>query len=175
MGIATGGMVFRGLAAGAALAGGLALSVPATTAGAARQKGAEVHVAHVAGRGTVLVDGNGHTLYAFSPDNHRRPTCHGTCTSIWPPLTTTGKPVAGKGIKESHLGTVTNAAGKRQVTYDHWPLYTFVQDTRSGEAAGQGISSFGGHWSTVGTGGSPFQAPAHTTRHAGGSGSGSGW
>ncbi|MGH9092096.1 MAG: hypothetical protein ACRDZR_12090 [Acidimicrobiales bacterium] len=86
--------------------------------------------------------------------------------------------MAGKGVTASRLGTVAAAGGTRQVTYDHWPLYTYVQDGAPGEATGQGISSFGGTWSTIGPKGSPFarsSAAAHRTTGGGGSGGGSGW
>jgi predicted lipoprotein with Yx(FWY)xxD motif len=163
----------------AVVAGGLATLAPAAAppAGAA-SRGAGVHAAKVPGRGTVLVDGAGRTLYTFSPDKHGAPTCSGTCASIWPPLTITGKPVAGKGITASLLGTVAGAGGTQQVTYDHWPLYTYVQDGAPGEATGQGIVSFGGTWSTIGPKGSPFARAAGTSHHpagTGGTGGGSGY
>lgn len=151
-------------AASVVVAGAGALDALQGLPAGAAPKGAEVHAANVHGRGTVLVDGSGHTLYVFSPDKGRGPTCHGACAAIWPPLTTTGKPSAGHGVAASHLATVAGPNGTRQVTFDHWPLYTFVQDTAAGEATGQGIVSFGGKWSTISPSGSAFNVTS-TTKH----------
>ena len=96
------------------------------------------------GLGTVLVTARGRTLYLFSPDQQKKVTCAGSCQRAWPPLDVTGKPAAGRGIRASLLGTVKAPNGKTQVTYNHWPLYTFVGDSRAGEASGQGLFAFGG-------------------------------
>ena len=60
-----------------------------------------VHARNVAGVGTVLVNRAGRTLYLFNPDQQKKVTCTGRCAKAWPPLYTTGKPVAGSGIKAS--------------------------------------------------------------------------
>ncbi len=39
--------------------------------------------------------------------------------------------------------------GRRQVTYNGWPLYTFVKDTAPGNTAGQDVEGFGGEWYLV--------------------------
>jgi hypothetical protein len=54
-------------------------------------------------------------------------------------------PTAGTGVKSSLLGTI-KSGGKTIVTYNHWPLYTFIQDTAAGMAKGQALSGFGGPW-----------------------------
>jgi predicted lipoprotein with Yx(FWY)xxD motif len=154
----------------AAAGGGALAAVPVLPAGASGG-GAEVHAAKVGGRGLVLVDGSGHTLYVFSPDKGHGVTCRGACASIWPPLTTKQAPAAGHGIKASELGTTSGPNGTRVVTYDHWPLYTYVQDTRPGEDTGQGIVAFGGKWSTITPSGSAFGAPATSKRSTKPSGS----
>jgi hypothetical protein len=40
-----------------------------------------------------------------------------------PPLMARGKPIAGRGLKSSLLGTIRRANGVRQVTYAGHPLY----------------------------------------------------
>lgn len=122
------------------------------------------------GVGEVLVNSAGQTLYLFSRDKRKKPTCSGSCASAWPPLTVTGKPIAGKGVDKKLLGTVKGADGRRQVTYNHWPLYTYVADTKAGEVRGQGITAFGGKWWTVDRKGKEDSASASST----GSGAGSG-
>jgi predicted lipoprotein with Yx(FWY)xxD motif len=47
----------------------------------------EVKTGTVSGLGTVLVNGQGLTLYMFVPDHQRgRSTCYNACASSWPPL-----------------------------------------------------------------------------------------
>lgn len=138
-----------------------------------------VHVAKVS-VGSVLVDSAGMTLYVFGPDAHKAPTCTGSCAAVWPPLLVRHKPSAGTGVKKSLLGTVRTAEGKLQVTYDHWPLYTYVEDTAPGQAHGQGVTAFGGKWSTIGATGRSLLASVSSsggssTPSTSGSGSGSGW
>ncbi len=110
----------------------------------------EVKTAAVSGLGTVLVDGQGLTLYMFVPDAQRgRSTCYGRCASGWPPLRLPAGqtvPVAGGQARTSLLGTTARKDGGLQVTYDGWPLYLWVGDTGPGQATGQGINSLGGRW-----------------------------
>jgi len=68
------------------------------------------------GLGTVLVDTRGRTLYLFMKDKRNRSSCSGACAGYWPPLGTSGKPVAGMGAKASLLGTTRRADGHMQVT-----------------------------------------------------------
>jgi predicted lipoprotein with Yx(FWY)xxD motif len=139
---------------------------------AAHVKGT-VHAASASGVGTVVVNSAGRTLYLFGPDKQRKVTCTGACAQAWPPLYVKGKPVAGSGIKASLLGTIKAPNGKRQVTYNHWPLYTFSGDSKAGQANGQGLTAFGGKWFAVNTAGkraksvppptSPTTVPSPTT------------
>lgn len=55
----------------------------------------------------------------------------------WPPVITRGKPIAGRGLKSSLLGTIRRANGARQVTFAGHPLYRYVLDTRSGQTNGE--------------------------------------
>ena len=132
----------------------------------AAPKAGTVVAAKATGVGTVLVSSAGRTLYLFAPDKQKAVTCTGACAGYWPPLYVTGKPVAGAGIKASLLGTIKAPNGKTQVTYNHWPLYTFMGDSKAGQANGQGVNAFGGLWSAVTTTGSPAVAtppPAAST------------
>jgi hypothetical protein len=60
------------------------------------------------------------------------------CATFWPPLIAAGKARAGTGTRASLLGTIKRADGRRQVTYNHHPLYTFVKDTKRGPDARRG-------------------------------------
>jgi predicted lipoprotein with Yx(FWY)xxD motif len=93
--------------------------------------------------GPVLVNGKGLTLYIFVPDKQKKVTCKSTCAIIWPPLKVKNgaKPTAGGSAKAKLLGL--NGA---VVTYNRWPLYTYIKDHKPGQATGQGIKNSGGLW-----------------------------
>ncbi|QKG23247.1 COG4315 family predicted lipoprotein [Actinomadura verrucosospora] len=96
--------------------------------------------------GQVLVDGKGRTLYLFAADPPNRSTCFGACASIWPPVTTQGRPGTSGGVQPGLLTTVARSDGPRQIVYAGHPLYYYQADTGSGEAQGQGITQFGSPW-----------------------------
>ena len=101
--------------------------------------------------GTILVNDQGRTLYIFAPDKHKKVTCKGACAAIWPPLKlASGQKVVAKGkAMQKKLGSDPDPGGGRVVTYDGWPLYTYVSDTRAGEATGQAINLNGGLWYVI--------------------------
>jgi predicted lipoprotein with Yx(FWY)xxD motif len=96
--------------------------------------------------GVILVNSKGRTLYMFVPDKQKKVTCKGSCAVIWPPLKIkSGKPTAGGAAKKSLLGTYKTASGT-VVSYNHWPLYTYITDTKPGQATGQAVNNSGGLW-----------------------------
>ncbi len=94
----------------------------------------------------ILVDSKGFTLYDFHKDKGTKSACYGACAKGWPPLTTSGAPQAMSGAEASKLGTTKRSDGTTQVTYAGHPLYTFVEDTKPGEAKGNDVSAFGAQW-----------------------------
>jgi predicted lipoprotein with Yx(FWY)xxD motif len=96
--------------------------------------------------GRILVDGRGITLYDFPADKGTTSVCYGACAALWPPLVTNGKPVAGRGVKQSLLGTTKRKDGKLGVTYNGHPLYYFVGDKKAGQTTGQALNQFGAPW-----------------------------
>ena len=115
-----------------------------------------VSLGSAAGLGQVLVDSEGHTLYAFSNDSPRESTCAGACARAWPPLLVEhGEPQPSNGAGAFRLGTVERADGSRQVTYAGHPLYSYAGDKRPGEASGQGATAFGGTWTALKGNGAP--------------------
>jgi predicted lipoprotein with Yx(FWY)xxD motif len=102
-----------------------------------------VKTARVKGLGTILVNNKGFTLYMFLPDKQKRVTCKGSCAVIWPPLKVKAgqKPTAGGLARKRLLGTYG-----RVVSYNKWPLYTYVTDTKPGQATGQALNNSGGFW-----------------------------
>ncbi len=96
--------------------------------------------------GQVIVDSEGMTLYDFHKDKGTTSACYGACESAWPPLTTSGKAQAKGGAQSSMLSTTERKDGTMQVTYNGHPLYTFVEDKKTGEAKGNDFSAFGAQW-----------------------------
>ena len=104
--------------------------------------------------GNVLVDAEGRTLYLFEADKGPMSACGGACASVWPPLTTTGKPTAGPGVTASELGTTKRSDGATEVTYNGHPLYTYAGDSAPGQTSGQGLDDYGAEWYALSAGGS---------------------
>ena len=109
-----------------------------------------VKTARHKGLGTILVNSKGFTLYMFVPDKQKRVTCKGSCAVIWPPLKIKAgqKPTAGGLARRRLLGTYG-----RVVSYNKWPLYTYVSDTKPGQVTGQAVNNSGGLWYVLSPGG----------------------
>jgi predicted lipoprotein with Yx(FWY)xxD motif len=135
-------VLLAGVAAVAAVLG--------TTAHAKPAPGAKFQLRQTS-LGKVLVDKAGFTLYVFTHDSKNRDTCVkiSGCTGTWPVIKTKGKPVAGRGVKASLLGTITLAHGVKQVTYAGHPLYGYVGDSGPGQTDYVGQSQFGGTWYAI--------------------------
>jgi len=90
---------------------------------------------------TVLVADNGLTLYTLSAEKHGAFICKGSCLKDWRPL------VVARGVKPVGpvpLGTVKRPDnGMRQVTFEGRPLYTFDEDSKKGDANGEGFKDVG--------------------------------
>jgi predicted lipoprotein with Yx(FWY)xxD motif len=130
-----------------------AATTPATTA-------ALVKTASIPSLGaTVLVNNQGMTLYHLSGEQSGKFICNSSaCLSVWHPLTVTA---GGSPTGAASLSTVKRSDGTVQVTYKGAPLYTFAQDTKEGEAKGQGLKDVG-TWSVVTMTAAPASAPATT-------------
>lgn len=120
-----------------------------------------VSASNIPGVGTVLVDGNGRTLYILASEKGGKVNCtsSGGCTTIWPPvLLPSGMAhgIAGNGVQASLLGTVTGPAGDVRLTYAGWPLYTFESDTAPGQAKGQNLKDVYGLWLALSPSGNPI-------------------
>jgi predicted lipoprotein with Yx(FWY)xxD motif len=144
-----------------------ASSAPASSAPASASTTATVSVKSVPGVGSVLVNAEGKTLYMLTSEKGGKITCTASngCTQVWPETTLASgaKATAGSGVQSALLGTVTGAAGSPEVTYNHWPLYTFSGDSGPGVAHGQGLQSFGGTWYVLNAAGSPVTSTTGTS------------
>jgi len=107
----------------------------------------------------VLADGGGYALYIYAPDQQRAVTCTADCALTWPPLTVPSahaRPRIGAGVDAALVGVDPGPGGTHVVTYNGWPLYSYVGDGRPGEASGQGISLNGGLWYVMRASGTPL-------------------
>jgi len=96
--------------------------------------------------GKILVNAQGRSLYLFEKDKGSQSSCYSQCAKFWPPLLTTGKPIAAAGAKAGLLGTTKRTNGTVQVTYAGHPLYLFVEDKQAGQTKGEGSKAFGASW-----------------------------
>ncbi len=143
-----------------------ASSSGAASPGAASAAAYTVSAKSVSGLGTVLVSGQGRTLYILSSEKGGKVTCTAAsgCAKFWPPVelpTGVTAAKAGSGVQPSMLGVAKAPDGSLYVTYNHWPLYTFSGDSAPGQDHGQGIHSFGGTWYALSASGSPVTGTSH--------------
>ena len=105
--------------------------------------------------GTILVNSGGFTVYAFTRDGRNKDNCAQVsgCLSVWPPVTTTDKAIAGRGVGARLIGAITLKNGLKQVTYAGHPLYTYVADSGPGQPFYVNVSQFGGRWPAVNSAG----------------------
>jgi predicted lipoprotein with Yx(FWY)xxD motif len=102
--------------------------------------------------GQILVDGEGMTLYMFTKDEPDKSNCSGKCLENWPPLLTQGSTALGQGVDASMVGTATLEDGSMIVTYNHMPLYYWIDDKAPGDTTGQGNNDV---WYVVAPDGNP--------------------
>jgi predicted lipoprotein with Yx(FWY)xxD motif len=99
--------------------------------------------------GRILFDGKGRVLYGFTRDRRGGPSqCYGACAGAWPVYFSKGTLKAGNGVRQGMLGTVRRRDGRRQVTYNGWPLYYYAHEG-PGEVKCQNVRGFGGLWLVV--------------------------
>ncbi|MFL5823941.1 MAG: hypothetical protein ACJ764_10915 [Solirubrobacteraceae bacterium] len=133
-----------------ASSGALLYSLPSATA-ATRATGTLIKVFKTSKFGKILVNRRGFTLYAYSKDTRNKDACQDFpgCLGLWPAVTTKGKPVAGRGVKQSLLGTIKLKSGKRQVTYNGHPLYSYIGDSSPHQTSYINQFQSGGKWPAV--------------------------
>ncbi|HET9058643.1 MAG TPA: hypothetical protein VFN61_01885 [Acidimicrobiales bacterium] len=96
------------------------------------------------------MNSRGFSLYTLS-NSANKMVCTGKCLSFWPPV------VVSKSTTHIDLGPgVTGEVGflpltktTKEVTFDGYPLYTFVKDTGPGQSHGEGVVAFGGTWELI--------------------------
>lgn len=139
--------------------GGGANGSSASTASSAGG-GATLHVTTDPTLGRIIVDAKGRTLYDFPIDKGTMSVCYGACASLWPPLTTHGRPVAGAGVSAGLIGTSARHDGTTEVTYAGHPLYYYAPDQTRGQITGQALDQFGAPWYALAPNGREIHTPA---------------
>ena len=93
--------------------------------------------------GPYLTDAQGLTIYTSANDspNSGSSSCVASCSSLWPPVTVEGAPVAPEGLTGA-LGVITRpgfGCGEAtcpdvsQLTYNGLPLYRYINDQQPGD------------------------------------------
>ena len=92
-----------------------------------------------------MAKASGIVVYTYAKDSKGGPpTCTGSCASVWAPVT--GVPKAGPADTfPGTFGVVTGADGKKVITYNGYPLYTY-KGAKPLSTAGNGI---GGEWHVI--------------------------
>lgn len=123
--------------------------------------------------GTALVNSQGRTLYAFAADTRRHSNCEGSCLDYWPPVPGSQAATSAQEQVTGRLGTIKRSDGSTQLTVNGYPMYTYVGDSATGQANGQGTNLSGGLWWVVAPDGTWItDKPAGST---GGNGAGMGY
>ena len=164
-----------GGAAATAGAGGSSAGAGGATAGAGGASGSATGGASGAGgaaadtftlqnaSGSVVGTAAGLTLYVYQPDTPAaggtaaKSACTGTCLTHWPLYY--GNPVVvPTGLDASDFGSFDRGGGTMQSTYKGWPVYTYDDDKKAGDAKGD-LEKAGGKvvWYAIRI---PFTAPA---------------
>lgn len=102
--------------------------------------------------GTILATEDTRTLYLFDKEKSAKSECYGACARAWPPLYTKSAPRARGSVRAGLLGTTVRKNGRKQVTYNGNPLYTYAHEGPK-QILCQNVDEFGGLWLVVGKNG----------------------
>jgi predicted lipoprotein with Yx(FWY)xxD motif len=105
--------------------------------------------------GTVLINADRQTIYAFSKEDGPNSECFGDCARAWPPVLTKAQPRARGETRRGLLGTIERGE-RKQATYNGHPLYYYAHEG-PGQILCQNIDEFGGVWLVVKPNGDPVQ------------------
>jgi len=87
---------------------------------------------------SVLVGGNGMTLYTFDKDaaGSGKSVCNDACATNWPPLMAGASDMA-----SGDYAVITRDDGKKQWALKGKPLYYWVKDQKPGDMTGDGVNN----------------------------------
>lgn len=116
-----------------AVAAALTIAVPAMSEGAARDARPLVTKLRADNLGaTVLARGDRQALYYWNRERDGRIRCVGACAKAWPPYIIPADRTVPRKLRgfSGVFGTVERADGRRQLTYNRRPLYTYAHEDR---------------------------------------------
>jgi predicted lipoprotein with Yx(FWY)xxD motif len=91
------------------------------------------------------------SMRSLGIDGGGRSRCYGARAKAWPYFAK-GCSLAGKGVRQSLLGTSRRRDARRQVSYNGRPLYYYVGDKKPGQVLCQNVDEFGAPgWSSART------------------------
>ena len=101
-----------------------------------------VNVTSKPGLGYYLTNATGFTLYTFLRDDPINETsrCSGKCITIWPAFYVANLNLP-PGLSATSFTTIVRPDGGKQLAYDGWPLYFYINDTKPGDTNGQGFAN----------------------------------
>jgi predicted lipoprotein with Yx(FWY)xxD motif len=114
--------------------------------------------------GKILVSSSGLTFYMYTHDKRDVSFCTEACAGVWPPAIAAGTPTAAAGVSGAKLTTIKRSDHRTQLAYNGHPLYTFSEDTRKGQAGGEG---FLGAWFMLSPAGRPVKKPGSVAAPSG--------
>lgn len=105
--------------------------------------------------GTIVVDGQGMTVYMFDKDvqGSGASTCSGQCLVAWPAVVAESATPRVEGVT-GEVGTITRDDGTLQVTLAGWPLYHWQDDAAPGDVTGQAVQDV---WWVIAPDGTPVR------------------
>jgi predicted lipoprotein with Yx(FWY)xxD motif len=112
--------------------------------------------------GDYLTEELGLPLYIFMGDKPGISNCTGRCASTWPPFsvpqnfTFDNNFTTSDRIRKELLGTIDREDGRRQLTYNKWPLYIYSLERSPNETLGHGKREFGDLWLLISPEGQPI-------------------
>ncbi len=121
-----------------AIAGGIGLALSLDPAARAATTAKPPHAIRLENTklGEVYETAAGMTVYEFKMDvpHSHKSACNGECATLWPPV------AAPAGFKpRGAWGMASRTGGETQLTYQGYPLYTWIKDKKPGDITGQGV------------------------------------
>ncbi|MBV9487909.1 MAG: hypothetical protein JO246_17885 [Frankiaceae bacterium] len=127
-----------------------AVSAPATAAVSAKHTKISTVTTKL---GRVVSNHAGRVMFEFEKDSKNKSKCSGSCSAVWPAVTSKKAARAGSHIKARHLGSTKQG----QVTYYGHPLYFYTANSGHGKTKGDGAKQFGGKWFLLSPKGKPVK------------------
>lgn len=84
-------------------------------------------------------------VYIWEKEPSGTAECYDDCAEAWPPMLTTGEPLAAGEVDATLLGTIARRDGAQQVTYNGHPLYYYAHEG-PGEVRCHDVATHGGLW-----------------------------